>query len=137
MTPWTVAYQAPLSVLCFKQEYWSGLPFPSPGDLPDPGIKLGSPALEAGAFNLWATREAKNTLEGNNNRLTEAEEWHNELEDRMVEIVTDEQSKGKRMKINEESFRDLWDSIKHNIWAIEVPEEEEKRKPLSNFLKIL
>ena len=120
-----------------RKEYCSGLPFPSPGDLPDPGIKPGSPALEAGAFNLWATREAKNTLEGNNKRLTEAEEWHNELEDRMVEIVTDEQSKGKRMKINEESFRDLWDSIKHNIWAIEVPEEEEKRKPLSNFLKIL
>ena len=59
--------------------------------------------------------ENKNTLEGNKNRVTEAEEWNNELEDRMVEIVTDEQSKGKRMKINEESFRDLWDSIKHNI----------------------
>ena len=47
MTPWAVAYQAPLSVLCFKQEYWSGLPFPTPGDLPDPGIKPGSPALQA------------------------------------------------------------------------------------------
>ena len=36
-TPWTVAYQAPLSMGFPKQEYWSGLPFPSPGDLPDPG----------------------------------------------------------------------------------------------------
>ena len=38
---WTVACQAPLSVRFFRQEYWSGLPFPSPGDLPDPGIKPG------------------------------------------------------------------------------------------------
>ena len=47
---WTVAYQAPLSVGFSKQEYWSGLPFPSPGDLPDPGIKPGSPALQADAL---------------------------------------------------------------------------------------
>ena len=39
-TPWTVAHQAPLSMGFPRQEYWSGLPFPSPGDLPDPGIKL-------------------------------------------------------------------------------------------------
>ena len=44
-TPWTVAYQALLSMGFSRQEYWSGLPFPSPGDLPDPGIKPGSPAL--------------------------------------------------------------------------------------------
>ena len=44
-TPWTVAHQAPLSVGFSRQEYWSVLPFPSPGDLPDPGIKPGSPAL--------------------------------------------------------------------------------------------
>ena len=46
-TPWTVAYQAPPSMEFSRQEYWSGLPFPSPGDLPDPGIKPWSPALEA------------------------------------------------------------------------------------------
>ena len=39
MTPWTVAHQAPLSVGFSRQEYWCGLPFPSPGDLPDPGIE--------------------------------------------------------------------------------------------------
>ena len=50
VTPWTVAYQAPLSIGFFRQEYWSGLPFPSPGDLPDPGIKPGSLALEADAL---------------------------------------------------------------------------------------
>ena len=48
--PWTVAYQAPLSMGFSRQEYWSGLPFPSPGDLPYPGIKPGSPALEADAL---------------------------------------------------------------------------------------
>ena len=46
-TPWTVAHQAPLSMGFSRQEYWSGLPFPSSGDLPDPGIKLRSPALQA------------------------------------------------------------------------------------------
>ena len=39
VTPWTVAYQAPLSMELSRQEYWSGLPFPTPGDLPNPGIK--------------------------------------------------------------------------------------------------
>ena len=48
--PWTVALQAPPSMEFFRQEYWSGLPFPSPGDLPDPGIKPGSPALQADAL---------------------------------------------------------------------------------------
>ena len=45
VTPWTVAYQVPLSMGFSRQEYWSGLPFPSPGDLPDPGIEARSPAL--------------------------------------------------------------------------------------------
>ena len=47
MTPWTVACQAPLSMGFCRQEYWSGLPFPSPGDLPNLGIEPGSPALQA------------------------------------------------------------------------------------------
>ena len=47
VTPWTVAYKAPLSMEFSRQEYWSGLPFPSPGDLPHPVIKPGSPALQA------------------------------------------------------------------------------------------
>ena len=49
-TPWTVAYQAPPSIGFSRQEYWSGLPFPSPGDLPNPGIKPGSPALQTDAL---------------------------------------------------------------------------------------
>ena len=50
VTPWTVAHQAPPSMEFSRQEYWSGLPFPSPGDLPDPGVKPGSPALQADAL---------------------------------------------------------------------------------------
>ena len=46
VTPWTVAYQAPLSIRFSRQLYWSGLPFPSPGDLPNPGIKPRSSALQ-------------------------------------------------------------------------------------------
>ena len=49
-TPRTVAYQAPLSMEFSRQEYWSGLPFPSPGDFPDPGIEPGFPALQADAL---------------------------------------------------------------------------------------
>ena len=49
-TPWNVAYQAPLSMELSWQEYWHGLLFPSPEDLPKPGIKLTSPALESGFF---------------------------------------------------------------------------------------
>ena len=46
-TPWTVAHQAPLFMGFSRQEYWNGLPFPCPGDLPDPGIKPGSPTFQA------------------------------------------------------------------------------------------
>ena len=50
VTPWTVAHQAPLSMGFSRQEYWSELPFPSPGDLPDPGIEPRSPTLQADAL---------------------------------------------------------------------------------------
>ena len=49
-TPWAIGYQAPLSMGLTRQEYWSGLPFPSPGDLPNTGIELGSPALQTDAL---------------------------------------------------------------------------------------
>ena len=49
VTPWTAAHQAPLSMGFSRQEFWSGLPFPSPGDLPYPWIKPVSPALQAGS----------------------------------------------------------------------------------------
>ena len=61
VTPWPVAHQAPLSLGFSRQEYWSGLPCPPPGDLPDPGIELVSlmsPALTGGFFTTSATWEA-------------------------------------------------------------------------------
>ena len=51
-TPWTVVCKAPQSMGFSRQEYWSGLPFPSPGDLPDPGIEPGSLALQADFFTI-------------------------------------------------------------------------------------
>ena len=56
--PMAVAYQASLSMGFPRQEFWSGLPLPSPGDLPEPGIKPVSPALTGRFFYHWATREA-------------------------------------------------------------------------------
>ena len=50
VTPWTAACQTPLPMELSRQEYWTGLPFPSPGDLPDPGIEPMSPALQADSF---------------------------------------------------------------------------------------
>ena len=49
--PWTIAHQAPLSMEFSRKEYWNGLPFPSPGDLPNPGIEPRSPALQADALS--------------------------------------------------------------------------------------
>ena len=60
VTPWTVACQAPLSMEISRQEYWNGLPFSPPGDLPHPGIEpasLASPALSGGFFTTGATWE--------------------------------------------------------------------------------
>ena len=73
--------------------------------------------------------EIKNSLEGINSRITEAEERISDLEDKIVAITTTEQNKEKRMKRIEDSLRDLWDNIKcTNIQIIEVPEEEETKK---------
>ena len=62
--------------------------------------------------------EKKNTLEGINRRITEAEEQISDLEDRMVKFTAAEQNKEKRMKRNEDRLRDLWDNIKHKTFAL-------------------
>ena len=58
-TLWTIAHQAPLSLGFPRQEYWSGLLFPSPGDLSDPGIKPGSPAMQANSLPSEPPRKPK------------------------------------------------------------------------------
>ena len=79
--------------------------------------------------------EMKTTLEGINSRITEAEELISDLEDRMVEFIAAEQNKEKRMKRNEDSLRDLWDNMKHNIHIIGVPEGEEREKGPEKILE--
>ena len=59
MTPWTVTHQAPLSTEFSRQEYWSGEPFPSPGNLPDPGIKPGFLVLKADSLQAEPPRKPK------------------------------------------------------------------------------
>ena len=76
-----------------------------------------------------------NALEGIHSRITEAEEWINDPEDRMVEITATEQNIEKRMKRNEESLRDFWDNIKStNIYIIGIQEKRES-KDLRKYLK--
>ena len=80
----------------------------------------------------------KNSLEGINTRIIEAEKRITDLEDKIVQITTTEQNKEKRMKRIEDSLRDLWDNIKcTNIRIIGVPEEEEKKRGLRKYLKRL
>ena len=66
-TPWTIAHQAPLSMGFSKQEYWSGFSFPSPGDLPEPGIEPTSTVLRQILYH-WATRKAQLMLINFNNQ---------------------------------------------------------------------
>ena len=63
-TPWTVAYQALWSMGFSRQEYWSGLPFPSPGDLPNPGIQPRSPALQTDALLSEPRGKSQGNIKG-------------------------------------------------------------------------
>ena len=75
-----------------------------------------------------AINEIKNTLEGTNSKITEAEDRISEVEDRMVEIDETERKKEKWMKRNEDNLRDLWDNVKcPNIRIIGVPEKDKKK----------
>ena len=77
--------------------------------------------------------EIKNTLEGINSTISEAERI-SELEDKMVEITSEEQNKVKRMERTEDSLRDLWDNIKNtNIRITGVSEGEKKKKTMAKF----
>ena len=81
-----------------------------------------------------AINEIKNTLEGTNSRITEAEDRISEVEDKMVEI--NEAERKKEIKRNEDNLRDLWDNVKcPNIQIIGVPEEEDKKKGHEKILE--
>ena len=78
MTLWTVARQAPLSMGFSRQEYWSGLPYPPPGDLPNPGIEPESPALHQRQipYNItymWNKYDTKELVYKAENRVTDIE----------------------------------------------------------------
>ena len=80
----------------------------------------------------------KNTLEGINSRITEAEERISYLEGKMVGFTAMEQNRDKRMKRNEESLRDIWDNIKcTNTCNIGVPEGEERKDPRKYLKRLL
>ena len=83
-----------------------------------------------------AINEIKNTLEGTNSRIMEAEDRISEVEDKMVEINESERKKEKWIKRIEDNLRDLQDNIKHpNISIIGVPEEEDKKKDHEKILE--
>ena len=82
--------------------------------------------------------EIKNSLEGINSRITEAEERKSDLEEKIVEITTTEQNKENRMKRIEDSLRDFWDNSKGtNIRITGVPEEEKKKGTEKIFEEII
>ena len=83
-----------------------------------------------------AITEIKSTLEGTKSRIIEAEDRISEVKDRMVEINEAERKKEKRIKINEDNLRDLWDNVKcPNIRNIGVPEEKDKKKDHEKILE--
>ena len=83
-------------------------------------------------------KKKKKTLAGINSRISEAEERINELEDKMLEITSEEENKVKRMTRTKDSLRDLWDNIKHtNIRITGSQNKKRKRKEMRKFLKKL
>ena len=110
------------------------MPFPSPGDLPNPGTEPRAPTLwtDTQLYHLSHKGSLNNTLEGINSRITEAEEWINDLEDRKVEITAAEQKIENRLKRNEDSPRDLWNNIIHTnihiIWGLGRRKKTESEK---------
>ena len=99
------------------------------GITPTQRLNLGLPHCRQILYQLSHKGSLNNTLEGLNSKITEAEEWINDLKNRMVEITAAEQNIEKRMKRNADNLRDLRDNIKYtNIHIIGVPEGEESDK---------
>ena len=77
--------------------------------------------------------EIKNTVDGIKSRITEAEEWISDLEDRMVEITATEQNKEMRMKRNEDSLRDLWGTLNIPSFTYRCPRRRRQKGPEKNI----
>ena len=119
-TPWTVAYQAPPSKKFFRHKYWSGLPFPSPGDVPDLGIKPRSPALQVDALPseppgkpLYAAAAAKSlqscpTLCDPRDVSPPSSPVPGILQARTLEWVAISFSKASKWKVNVKSLSRVW-----------------------------
>ena len=101
---WTVAHQAPLSMEFSRQEYWSGWPFPSTGDLPDPGIKPRSPALQADSL----LSELQGSLCNLMDCTLSGSSIHGILQARILEWVTIPFSRGSSQPRNQ-----IWRSEEH------------------------
>ena len=125
MTPWTVAHQVPLSMEFSRQEYWSGLPFPSPEDLLNPGIKPRSPTLQADSLPAESREKPKNTGVGNLSLfqrvfLTQELNW-GLLDDYTVEVM----NRFEGLVLVDRVPEELWAEV-HNI----VQEAVTKTVPL-------
>ena len=97
------------------------------------GLNLGLPHCRQILYQLSHKGSLNNTLEGINSKITEAEEWINDLEDRIMEITVTAENTEKRMIRNEDSLRNLWDIKRTNIHISGVPGEE--RKDLRKYFK--
>ena len=118
MTPWTVAHQAPLAVGFFRQEYGSGLPFPSPGHLPNPGIEPSSPALVGGLFTTEPPGKPGNICDRNLSKGT----WTEDIAKGVIKKVISERKpqtfinnkrnrKGENRTHSERSIYKILDSV--------------------------
>ena len=102
-TPWTVAHQAPPSMGFSRQEYWSGVPLLSPGDLPNPGIEPRSPALQADTLTSEPPGKPLDTVEESVNRERESHSSTKKQKDRKsrsggVDIICNWIFRGKRLR---------------------------------------
>ena len=108
--PWTVARQAPLSMGFSRQEHWSGVPFPSPGDLPDPGMEPRSPALRA---DCLPSAPPGKPPEGGDMCIHIADSFHSAAEtDNTVKQLCSNLKRKKKLQKN----RSLKKNVRRNIW---------------------
>ena len=97
-TPWTVAYQAPLSMGFPQQKCWSGLQFPSPGDLPRPGIKPVSPILAGGCFTIMPPGKPRKQVTSFQKKMLEEIKFKSSLFQNGKNKQTNKQKKNRRTK---------------------------------------